>query len=248
MKVSDKGLIELVCSEGIVPYPYLDSVGVWTYGIGHTKGAGAPDPALMKRGVATPIKDCIELFRKDLAKYESEVLKAVKVSLKQHEFDALVHWHYNTGAIAKATLTKRLNAGDRKGAAAQFLVWNNPAELTPRREKERKLFEQGIYSNNGKALVYTADAKGRLGKATSQSVANLLRPYPAKTTIVSPGVEVEKLPKAPYPTPLDDTSRPREPAPPVQAGADRHDGKHVSPPGFWSSLFALIAKQFSRRS
>lgn len=199
MKVSDKGLIELVCSEGIVPYPYLDSVGVWTYGIGHTKAAGAPDPATMKRGVSTPLKDCIELFRKDLARYENAVLKAVKVPLKQHEFDALVHWHYNTGAIATATLTKRLNAGDRKGAAAQFLVWNKPAELIPRREKERKLFEQGVYSNNGRALVYTADSKGKLGKATSQNVSDLLWLVPANT---SDAVPVEDLPKAPAP-PID---------------------------------------------
>lgn len=180
MKVSDKGLIELVCSEGIVPYPYLDSVGVWTYGIGHTKGAGAPDPAAMTKGVATSLKACIELFRKDLVSYENDVLKAVKVPLKQHEFDALVHWHYNTGAIAKATLTKKLNAGDRKGAGDQFLAWNKPAELIPRREKERELFLDGVYSNNGKALVYTADAKGRLGKSTSQNVSDLLWLLPDK--------------------------------------------------------------------
>lgn len=199
MKVSDKGLIELVCSEGIVPFPYLDSVGVWTYGIGHTKGAGAPDPATMPKGVARPLRDSVELFRKDLAKYESAVLKAVKVPLAQHEFDALVHWHYNTGAIATATLTKKLNAGDRKGAAAQFLVWNKPAELIPRREKERKLFEQGVYSNNGKALVYSADAKGRLGKATTQSVSELLWLVPANTPDAVP---LEDLPTKPAEPPM----------------------------------------------
>ena len=63
MKVSDKGLIELVCHEGIVPYPYLDSVGVWTYGIGHTAAAGEPNPATMPRGVATSLRACVELFR-----------------------------------------------------------------------------------------------------------------------------------------------------------------------------------------
>ena len=30
MKTSDKGIAFLVAHEGVVPGPYLDSVGVWT--------------------------------------------------------------------------------------------------------------------------------------------------------------------------------------------------------------------------
>ena len=41
MKTSDAGIFALALHEGIVPGPYRDSVGVWTYGIGHTLGAGA---------------------------------------------------------------------------------------------------------------------------------------------------------------------------------------------------------------
>lgn len=223
MKVSDKGLIELVCSEGIVPYPYYDSVGVLTYGIGHTKAAGAPDPATMPKGVATSLTACIELFRKDLVKYEREVLNAVKVPLKQHEFDALVHWHYNTGAIATATLTRRLNAGDRKAAADQFLVWVKQPELKPRRQKERALFLNGTYSNNGKALVYTADKNGKLGKATSQSVADLLWLVP------------DTRPKAPPVMPGSD---------PGMAPSTITKGEPIKPPGFWSSLVVMILSAF----
>lgn len=32
MKTSDRGIFALAKHEGIVPAPYLDSVGVWTYG------------------------------------------------------------------------------------------------------------------------------------------------------------------------------------------------------------------------
>ncbi|MCV9940894.1 lysozyme [Boseaceae bacterium BT-24-1] len=232
MKVSDKGLIEIVCSEGIVPYPYLDSVGVWTYGIGHTKGAGAPDPATMKRGIATPLKDCIELFRKDLVKYENAVLKAVKVPLKQHEFDALVHWHYNTGAIATATLTKRLNAGNRKAAADQFLVWNKPAELIPRRQKERKLFLDGVYSNNGKALVYTADSKGRLGDATSQNVAELLWLVPPVKAVPAP-----ELPRA-TPLPVSPPAATPDPPPAIIVS-----DVPLPKPGLWSRFVSAFRKR-----
>ncbi|KRE07475.1 hypothetical protein ASE63_22510 [Bosea sp. Root381] len=239
MKVSDKGLIELVCSEGIVPYPYRDSVGVWTYGIGHTKAAGAPDPAMMPKGVATSLKACIELFRKDLAEYEAAVLKAVKVPLKQHEFDALVHWHYNTGAISSATLTKRLNAGDRKAAAEQFLVWKKPPELIPRRQKERALFLNGTYSNNGNALVYTADAKGNLGKATSQKVADLLWLVPEAPANTYDAVPVESLPKTP-------SNEPKAPS----KGLDAADAPafivrdEPIRPSIWASLASLISYFF----
>ena len=51
MKTSDKGIAALMQHEGIVPGPYFDSKGVQTYGIGHTKAAGAPDPANMPAGM-----------------------------------------------------------------------------------------------------------------------------------------------------------------------------------------------------
>ena len=34
-----------------MPGPYLDVKGVWTFGIGHTAAAGAPDPATLPRGM-----------------------------------------------------------------------------------------------------------------------------------------------------------------------------------------------------
>ena len=50
------------------------------------------------------IREAFRVFRADLARYEAAVLRAVKVPLKPHEFDALVSFHYNTGGIAKAAL------------------------------------------------------------------------------------------------------------------------------------------------
>ena len=55
MKMSDRGRAELAGHEGIVPGPYLDSVGVWTFGVGHTANAGAPDPRAMPRGMPQDI-------------------------------------------------------------------------------------------------------------------------------------------------------------------------------------------------
>ncbi len=42
MKTSDKGIAALVAHEGIVPGPYLDSEGVWTYGYAYGMIAVCP--------------------------------------------------------------------------------------------------------------------------------------------------------------------------------------------------------------
>lgn len=165
MKTSDAGLFALALHEGIVPAPYRDSVGVWTYGIGHTLGAGYPDPAKMQRGMPTNLdavlRDVFDLFRRDVAKYEAGVNRAVKVPVTQAQFDALVSFHYNTGAIGRASLVKRLNAGDVGGAATGMMAWSKPAEIIPRRKAEQALFAHGTYPT-GQATVWQVNSAGKV--------------------------------------------------------------------------------------
>ena len=40
MRVSTQGKFALAIKEGLVPAPYLDSVNVWTFGIGHAETSG----------------------------------------------------------------------------------------------------------------------------------------------------------------------------------------------------------------
>lgn len=42
IKVSPEGMFTLALHEGLVPGPYRDSVGVWTYGIGAGATTGMP--------------------------------------------------------------------------------------------------------------------------------------------------------------------------------------------------------------
>lgn len=165
MKVSDKGIAALIAHEGIVPGPYKDSVGVWTFGIGHTAAAGRPDPVQMPRGMPADLDAALvhvfDVFRDDLVKYETEVARALKVPVSQNEFDALVSFHYNTGAIGRASLVKALNAGDRAGAARGFMSWVKPKEIIERRRSELKLFRDGVYPEL-KATVWRVDANGRV--------------------------------------------------------------------------------------
>jgi lysozyme len=174
-----------------VPAPYLDVKRVWTFGVGHTAAAGAPDPARMPRGMPADldagIREALQLFQDDLARNEAEVLRAVTVPLAPHEFDALVSFNYNTGAIARAALTRALNAGDRAGAGAAFMNWVRPASLRPRREAERDLFLRGSYPE-GQIPVWAVDANGRVDfsrpvrRLTEPQALALLRPPPAEPT------------------------------------------------------------------
>ncbi|MBP8932459.1 MAG: lysozyme, partial [Paracoccus sp.] len=100
-------------------------------------------------------------FRRDVAKYEAAVNRAVKVPITQAQFDALVSFHYNTGAIGRASLVKRLNAGDVAGAAAGFMAWKKPPEIIPRRKAEQELFAKGVYPG-GQVTVWQVSNSGRV--------------------------------------------------------------------------------------
>jgi lysozyme len=171
MTFSTDGLRELVGHEAIVQTRYLDSVKIWTIGIGHTAKAGPPDPKTFLTEM--PIPDVIALYRKDLMRYIDDVNKAVTVKVSQTEFDALVSFHFNTGGIFKASLVKSLNAGDRKLAAKQFMNWKSPPSIIGRRTKEQTLFATGAYQNGGKGLLVPADKAGNVlwakGKALDLS-------------------------------------------------------------------------------
>lgn len=165
MHMTDRGLLALVRFEALVPGPYLDVKNVWTFGIGHTAAAGPPDPARMPRGMPAgldaAIREAFRLFRADIVAYEAEVLRAIKVPLEPHEFDALVSFHYNTGGIAKASLTRHLNAGNRAAAAQGFMGWLKPAAIRTRRETERDLFRDGRYPT-GTIPVWAVNGHGRV--------------------------------------------------------------------------------------
>lgn len=159
MKTSDKGVLEIAENEGIVLGPYKDSRNIWTYGVGHTAAAGGLDPAKMSKvdtrsydeaKVKEEIVKALCVFTEDIKKYEDRVNKAIKVPLKQHEFDSLVSFDLHTGAIFIAQLTKDINSGDKSGKG--FMGWLKPKEVTRRRKGELNLFLTGNYEANGSSI------------------------------------------------------------------------------------------------
>ena len=79
--------------------------------------------------------------------FELTVNSAIKRSMTQNQFDAMVSLAFNIGgsAFAGSTLVKRLNTGDAKGAADEFPKWKNSGgkvmpRLVKRRTAEREVF------------------------------------------------------------------------------------------------------------
>lgn len=87
-------------------------------------------------------------LREEAGKYLRGVLAATAgVELTANEAAACTSLAYNIGlnAFSKSTLVRKLVAGDRAGAAEQFLRWNKAGGrvmpgLTNRRQDERRLF------------------------------------------------------------------------------------------------------------
>ena len=145
MRISENGIEFIRQLEGEKLTAYPDIVGIWTIGVGHT---GFVDGKPVARGMAITKEKSKELLTADLKRLESAVNDAVQVTLTQNQFDALVSLAFNIGegAFVRSTLVNKLNAGDKKGAAEQFLVWKNAGGrvsqgLLNRRQKEKAMFE-----------------------------------------------------------------------------------------------------------
>lgn len=100
---------------------YLDTGGVVTIGWGHTAEAGGLQPRV---GMTITTAQAESLFLSDIAECVSAVNELVKVPLNQNQFDALCSWEFNTGALAKSTLLKLLNAGNYNAVPSEMLKWN----------------------------------------------------------------------------------------------------------------------------
>lgn len=207
MQTSQKGQTEIAEHEGIVLGPYLDSVNIWTVYVGHTAAAGGLDPTKMakedtRKWSDARVKDelltALRVFDDDLDKYEERVSGAIKVPVKQHQFDALVSFDLNTGGIYRAKLTAAVNNRDPK-AARHFMGWLRPPEIRKRREAEMNLFETGDYDANGDRIpVYDALGDGRIRHRmtiTGTELARLMKQAGAKhkpATRVRPKTALDK--------------------------------------------------------
>lgn len=142
LAINERGLDVIRRSEGLRLNSYY-LAGQWLVGYGHA--------ATARKDMTITVDHADLLLLSDVRRAEEGVRRLVKVPLNENEFSALVSLAYNMGVAAfeKTEVLRRLNAGDRDGAAEAFryLVAADIkgervvlAALKRRREAERALF------------------------------------------------------------------------------------------------------------
>lgn len=111
----------------------------WTIGWGTT----GKD---IRKGLVWTQAECDARFAKHIQSFVADVNTALEgAKTTQNQFDALVSFHYNTGAIFRSTLLKLHKAGKFAQAADEFGRWVTAGGkrmngLVRRRKAERDLY------------------------------------------------------------------------------------------------------------
>lgn len=129
--------------EGLRLQSYLDPVGIWTIGYGHTRTAG-PNQTITEA-------QADQLLRDDIAEFEGYVRHYVNSDINQSQFDALVSFTFNLGpgALQGSTLLRKVNANPNdRSIPDEFRKWNRAGGyimegLVRRREEEAELYANG---------------------------------------------------------------------------------------------------------
>lgn len=155
LRINDEGIALIKEFEGcalkrpdgmVEAYPDPATGGApWTIGWGATHMDGRK----VRKGDVITQERADALLAEHLVSYAEDVVKAIgDAPTSAAQFDALVSFHYNTGAIARATLTRKHCAGDFAGAANEFGRWTLAAGkvmrgLVRRREAEAACYRRG---------------------------------------------------------------------------------------------------------
>lgn len=148
MQTSTDGIAALELEEGVVLRAYRDVVGRWTIGPGLTAASGVVRPVA---GMVISLAKSRELTSLALRQnYEPAVAQAMP-GAAQHEFDAGVLFHWNTGAIARASWVPLwVKKAAQSAIAAKFRAWNKGGGrvlpgLVKRRDRELRILFEAIY-------------------------------------------------------------------------------------------------------
>lgn len=160
MQTSDKGLNVIRSFEGRALRAYQDSVGVWTIGYGNTNFDANAVKKLGKigRGLTITPEQAESLFVESIQIGYEPAVRARFAPLgdktTQGTFDAGSSFHYNCGAIKKATWPTFIIQGNKASARTSIMSWNKAggsvlAGLTRRRAREWAMIDTGNYGPEG---------------------------------------------------------------------------------------------------
>lgn len=116
-KTSEEALKAIRNFEGISLIAYKCPAGVWTIGVGHTKG--------VKKGQKISMDTAMQYLKEDIAPIET-YLNNLNICTSQCKFDALVDFIFNLGVgnFKSSTLFKKIrNKASDEEICAQFMRW-----------------------------------------------------------------------------------------------------------------------------
>ena len=158
MKTSIIGRNLIKTFEGYRDTAYLDPVGIWTIGYGHTGG--------VKEGDTVTEEEADRLLQSDLKAAENTV-NSTGLKLSQLQFDALVSLVYNIGSgnFNSSTLLKKLKDSTAPGDVVEkwWKVWNKAKGqvlpgLVKRRAAEYTLYSKGFFLITVATVLFVAAA------------------------------------------------------------------------------------------
>ncbi|MFM7403698.1 MAG: lysozyme [Erythrobacter sp.] len=137
-RLRSDGLIEAYPDPGTGAEP-------WTIGWGAT-GRDSFAGGRIGPGTCWTQYQCDTRLAEDLGRFAEDVTATIgEAPTTQNQFDALVSFHYNTGAIARATLTSKHIAGDTADAAHEFSRWTRAGGRVLKGLVRRRAAEAELY-------------------------------------------------------------------------------------------------------
>ena len=148
MQTSQKGIAFLERHEGVVLKAYRDPVGVWTIGAGLTAASGVVKP---KAGMKITEAEASKLLAEALARNYEPAVRLAMPGAEQHEFDGGISFHWNTGAISRASWVKSWLVKSWALVESGLALWNKGGGkvlpgLERRRHEEYLVIRSGLYS------------------------------------------------------------------------------------------------------
>lgn len=147
LTTSDKGQSFIQGFEECRLATYLDEAGNPTIAWGHTSSAGAPHVSL---GMTVTQAQADQIFRVDLRKVEHDVNRLIDsgIHLTQHQFDALVSFHYNTGKLLnpKCSIPRLLAKGQYDLVPGILLQYIRSNGRPSNGLKRRRVGEVGLWN------------------------------------------------------------------------------------------------------
>jgi lysozyme len=117
----DKGIPFLEAHEGVVLSAYRCPAGLWTIGAGLTAASGVVAP---HAGMTITRAEASRLLKLALARNYEPAARQALGPVPQHAFDGAVSFHFNTGAIGRATWVSAYKTNDAAGVRSRLTLWN----------------------------------------------------------------------------------------------------------------------------